>query len=145
MQALVHARQQAIHAADASVRALKDREAYLRIAAPFDGVVTDRMAHPGALVGSGSDARCRDGDLAGGDVAGAAVGGRGSAAAGGPAGGGGLAAGQDRGDRDGAGERGELDGETGHGNSLVRESRGGDAVLTFWPGGACAAQSRCES
>jgi RND family efflux transporter MFP subunit len=30
-------------------------QAYLRITAPFDGVVTDRLVHPGALVGSGAD------------------------------------------------------------------------------------------
>jgi RND family efflux transporter MFP subunit len=30
-------------------------QSYLKIAAPFDGVVTDRMVHPGALVGSGAD------------------------------------------------------------------------------------------
>ena len=29
--------------------------AYLRISAPFDGVVTDRLVHPGALVGPGPD------------------------------------------------------------------------------------------
>src|ERR1017187_2406986 len=28
---------------------------YLRITAPFDGVVTDRLIHPGALVGKGAD------------------------------------------------------------------------------------------
>jgi RND family efflux transporter MFP subunit len=30
-------------------------QAYLKITAPFDGVVTDRLVHPGALVGSGSN------------------------------------------------------------------------------------------
>ena len=29
--------------------------AYLKITAPFDGVVTDRLVHPGALVGPGAD------------------------------------------------------------------------------------------
>jgi RND family efflux transporter MFP subunit len=29
--------------------------AYLKFAAPFDGVVTDRLVHPGALVGPGAD------------------------------------------------------------------------------------------
>lgn len=55
-QALVRSRQQAVRAAEATVRAHKDMQAYLRITAPFDGVVTDRLVHPGALVGSGSDA-----------------------------------------------------------------------------------------
>jgi membrane fusion protein (multidrug efflux system) len=31
-------------------------EAYLQITAPFDGEVTDRLVHPGALVGPGADA-----------------------------------------------------------------------------------------
>lgn len=54
-QALVHSRQQAGRAAEAVVRSQKDLEAYLRITAPFDGVVTDRLVHPGALVGPGGD------------------------------------------------------------------------------------------
>jgi RND family efflux transporter MFP subunit len=31
-------------------------QAYLKVAAPFDGMVTDRLIHPGALVGPGADA-----------------------------------------------------------------------------------------
>ncbi|HTT62680.1 MAG TPA: efflux RND transporter periplasmic adaptor subunit [Bryobacteraceae bacterium] len=54
-QALVHARAQASQAAAAAVRSEKDMEAYLKITAPFDGVVTDRYVHPGALVGPGPD------------------------------------------------------------------------------------------
>lgn len=54
-QALVQSREQAAHAAQAAVQAQKDMEAYLRITAPFDGVVTDRLVHPGALVGPGAD------------------------------------------------------------------------------------------
>jgi len=38
-------------AARASLRSAKDMESYLRITAPFDGVVTKRNVHPGALVG----------------------------------------------------------------------------------------------
>jgi RND family efflux transporter MFP subunit len=49
--ALVNSRQQAGRAAQASVEALKAMESYLKITAPFDGVVTDRLIHPGALVG----------------------------------------------------------------------------------------------
>jgi RND family efflux transporter MFP subunit len=37
------------------MRAQKDLEAYLRITAPIDGIVTDRLVHPGALVGPASD------------------------------------------------------------------------------------------
>ncbi|HWZ30699.1 MAG TPA: efflux RND transporter periplasmic adaptor subunit [Bryobacteraceae bacterium] len=54
-KALLNSRQQAIKGVEAVVRSLKDLQAYLRISAPFEGVVTDRMVHPGALVGPGSD------------------------------------------------------------------------------------------
>lgn len=54
-QALVRSRQQASHAAAAAVEAQKVMEAYLKITAPFAGVVTDRLIHPGALVGPGAD------------------------------------------------------------------------------------------
>jgi RND family efflux transporter MFP subunit len=54
-KALVNARQQAIRAAQASVDTLKTMESYLKITAPFDGVVTDRLVHPGALVGPNAD------------------------------------------------------------------------------------------
>jgi len=53
--ALLNSRQQASRAAEAAVRALQDLQAYLKISAPFDGVVTDRLVHPGALVGPGND------------------------------------------------------------------------------------------
>jgi membrane fusion protein (multidrug efflux system) len=54
-RALVSARRQAVSAAEAAVRAQKLMEGYLAITAPFDGVVTDRLVHPGALVGPGAD------------------------------------------------------------------------------------------
>lgn len=54
-KALLNSRQQASRAAEAAVRALKAMDAYLKITAPFDGVVTDRLVHPGALVGPGAD------------------------------------------------------------------------------------------
>jgi RND family efflux transporter MFP subunit len=54
-QALVAAKRQAVQAVQGSVGTLKDLEAYLRITAPFDGTVTDRLVHPGALVGPGAD------------------------------------------------------------------------------------------
>ena len=50
-------RQRASAAAQAAVDAEKAMLAYLKIAAPFDGVVTDRLVHPGALVGPGDDRR----------------------------------------------------------------------------------------
>src|SRR5437870_9523754 len=43
-------------AAEAALRAVKEMEGYLRVTAPFGGVVTERIVHPGALVGPGSDA-----------------------------------------------------------------------------------------
>jgi RND family efflux transporter MFP subunit len=52
-RAVVHARQQQVAAAQSAVRALQDLQAYLTITAPFDGMVTERMVHPGALVGAG--------------------------------------------------------------------------------------------
>ncbi len=54
-KALVASRQQSSRAATAAVSALKDMEAYLKITAPFDGMVTDRLVHPGALVGPGTE------------------------------------------------------------------------------------------
>jgi membrane fusion protein (multidrug efflux system) len=53
--ALLNSRQQAGRAAEAAVRSLQDLQAYLKISAPFEGVVTERMVHPGALVGPGND------------------------------------------------------------------------------------------
>ena len=50
-QALVRAQDGAILAAQASVRVFKEMEAFLRVTAPFDGVITERLVHPGALVG----------------------------------------------------------------------------------------------
>jgi RND family efflux transporter MFP subunit len=54
-KALIDSRLQSGRAGEAAVRALQDLQSYLRITAPFDGVVTERMVHPGALVGPGND------------------------------------------------------------------------------------------
>jgi len=54
-QALVRSRQRASAAAESAVKALRVMLTYLKISAPFDGVVTERLVHPGALVGPGSD------------------------------------------------------------------------------------------
>jgi RND family efflux transporter MFP subunit len=44
-----------VKAAEAALRAVKEMESYLELRAPFEGVVTERNAHPGSLVGpSGS-------------------------------------------------------------------------------------------
>jgi membrane fusion protein, multidrug efflux system len=50
-KAVVNSRQQAIRAAQASLDALRTMESYLKITAPFEGVITERLVHPGALVG----------------------------------------------------------------------------------------------
>lgn len=55
-QALVRSRDQAIHAAQSAVDAIKAMQAYLKITAPFEGIVTERWAHPGALAGPATDA-----------------------------------------------------------------------------------------
>jgi membrane fusion protein, multidrug efflux system len=54
-KALLNSRLQASRAAESAVQALQDLKGYLKMAAPFDGVVTDRLVHPGALVGPGND------------------------------------------------------------------------------------------
>jgi RND family efflux transporter MFP subunit len=54
-KALLNSRVQATRATESAVRALQDLQGYLKITAPFDGVVTDRLIHPGALVGPGND------------------------------------------------------------------------------------------
>jgi RND family efflux transporter MFP subunit len=54
-KAVAGSRQQAKSAAEAALRAQRELESYLRIAAPFDGVITERLAHPGALVKADSE------------------------------------------------------------------------------------------
>jgi RND family efflux transporter MFP subunit len=55
-QALSNSREQAIRSAQAALQAQQDLASYLALTAPFDGVVTERMVHPGALVGPNADA-----------------------------------------------------------------------------------------
>jgi RND family efflux transporter MFP subunit len=50
-RALLRAQVSAADAAKASVQAIRDLEAYLNVTAPFPGVITERLVHPGALVG----------------------------------------------------------------------------------------------
>ena len=50
----VVAAQQSVEAMRQALNALRDLEGYLRITAPFAGVVTERNIHPGALVGPSS-------------------------------------------------------------------------------------------
>jgi membrane fusion protein (multidrug efflux system) len=55
-QAQVRAAEGSIQAVEASVAAFKDMEDYLKVTAPFDGVITERNVHPGALVGGAGKA-----------------------------------------------------------------------------------------
>ena len=55
-QALVRSYADSIKAAEAQVQSVKDLEQYLTLKAPFDGIITERNVHPGALVGQGTGA-----------------------------------------------------------------------------------------
>ena len=52
-QSLISAATQNVEAARQALKSVSDMEGYLRITAPFSGVVTERNVHPGALVGPG--------------------------------------------------------------------------------------------
>lgn len=54
-QALVRSRQRTAESLRDRVKALADLTAYLRVTAPFAGVITTRYIHPGALVGPGAE------------------------------------------------------------------------------------------
>ena len=47
----VLAAEQSVEAARQALNAIRDMEGYLRMTAPFAGVITERNVHPGALVG----------------------------------------------------------------------------------------------
>jgi membrane fusion protein (multidrug efflux system) len=47
---LVHSRSAAVTAAKARMAATGEMESYLRVRAPFDGIITDRFVHPGMMV-----------------------------------------------------------------------------------------------
>src|SRR5216117_1715608 len=53
-QALVRSYDDSVKAAQAQVQSVKDLEQYLTLKAPFDGIITERNIHPGALVGPGT-------------------------------------------------------------------------------------------
>jgi len=50
-RARVQALESSEKASRAALQAIQETEGYLRIAAPFDGVITERNVHPGSLVG----------------------------------------------------------------------------------------------
>jgi RND family efflux transporter MFP subunit len=52
----IAAAQQGVEAARQSLAAIREMEGYLRVTAPFAGVITERSVHPGALVGPSSGA-----------------------------------------------------------------------------------------
>lgn len=54
-QALIHSRQRTVESMKQNLKSLQDLAGYLRVSAPFDGVITTRFVHPGALVGPGAD------------------------------------------------------------------------------------------
>src|SRR5215813_7890863 len=59
-RARLSAAERNIEAAQAASNSIAEIESYLRVKAPFDGVVTERNVHPGALVGpSGSEPMVR--------------------------------------------------------------------------------------
>jgi membrane fusion protein (multidrug efflux system) len=55
-QSQIVSAQQTVEASRQALNALRDMEGYLRVTAPFAGVVTERNVHPGALVGASSAA-----------------------------------------------------------------------------------------
>ena len=52
-QALVNSRQAAVRAAKERLHANQAMESYLRVIAPFDGMITDRFVNPGMLIDGG--------------------------------------------------------------------------------------------
>jgi len=55
-RALVKALESSARAAQAALQAQEELEGYLNVTAPFEGVATERLVHPGALVGPGAGA-----------------------------------------------------------------------------------------
>ena len=55
-QSQVAAAEQNVEAARQALGSIAEMEGYLRVTAPFDGVITERNVHPGALVGPNSGA-----------------------------------------------------------------------------------------
>jgi RND family efflux transporter MFP subunit len=53
-KALVNSLERSKRSAEASAEAIRELRAYLKITAPFDGIVTERNVHPGALASASS-------------------------------------------------------------------------------------------
>ena len=54
-EALVQSRRRTVESLKSNLKSQQDLAAYLRVTAPFEGVISTRYVHPGALVGPGSD------------------------------------------------------------------------------------------
>jgi membrane fusion protein (multidrug efflux system) len=54
-EALVESRRRNVESLKSNLKSQQDLAAYLRVTAPFEGVISTRYVHPGALVGPGSD------------------------------------------------------------------------------------------
>ena len=54
-EALVRSRQRTVESLIGNLKSQQDLAGYLQVRAPFDGVISARYVHPGALVGPGSD------------------------------------------------------------------------------------------
>lgn len=52
--ALVTSRKAAVKTAADRLKATREMQSYLRVVAPFDGIITERLVHPGMMVGSGA-------------------------------------------------------------------------------------------
>lgn len=52
--AVVQAREASAKASSSQLRSTQDMQAYLRVTAPFDGIITERLVHPGMMVATGS-------------------------------------------------------------------------------------------
>jgi RND family efflux transporter MFP subunit len=51
--ALVESRKAAVKTAEDRLKAASAMQSYLQVVAPFDGIITDRLVHPGMMVNSG--------------------------------------------------------------------------------------------
>jgi membrane fusion protein, multidrug efflux system len=53
-EAVVQARMASVKAATSQVSFTKEMQAYLRVTAPFDGIITERLVNPGMMISAGS-------------------------------------------------------------------------------------------
>ena len=53
-EAVVQAREASAKAASSQLHSTQEMQAYLHVTAPFDGIITERLVHPGMMVATGS-------------------------------------------------------------------------------------------